>query len=89
MPEQGPLTVQVTVTAPNEKNTKFQGVLRIQNKDNATDVASIPVTLKTSATSNLTPTNPFLSMMRHWLSFLSDFLRMGLAFRNHGSFPLG
>jgi len=78
MPEQGLLTVQVMVVAPKEKNTEFQGVLKVQNKNNASDVASIPVSMKTTAAANLPTTNPFLSMVRHLLSLLSNyFVRTG------------
>ena len=46
-PEDGQVTVQVSVVAPNEKNTEFQGYLRVENQDNSTDFGLIPVTLKT------------------------------------------
>ncbi len=46
-PEEGQVTVQVSVIAPNEKNTEFQGELRIENQDNSTDFEVIPVYLKT------------------------------------------
>jgi hypothetical protein len=76
-PEQGPLTVEVYLVAPKEKNTEFQGVLQVQNKNNASDVATIPVILKTSASTALTPAHPFLDLMRRWCSFLADlFTRM-------------
>jgi hypothetical protein len=52
-PEQGPVTVDVHVVIPKEKNTKFQGNLTIQNTDNASDVATIPVTLTTTASGSI------------------------------------
>ena len=73
-PAQGPVTVQVYVVAPKEKNAVFQGLLTVQNKNNASDIATIPITLTTAATVDLLAVNPFLSMMRHWLSLLVDFL---------------
>jgi hypothetical protein len=52
-PEDGQVTVQVSVVAPNEKNTEFQGYIRIENKDNSTDFDLIPVYLKTHVTQGL------------------------------------
>jgi len=46
-PEDGKFTVQVTVVAPNEKKSEFQGYLRVENEDNSTDFCLIPVYLKT------------------------------------------
>jgi len=46
-PEDGQVTVQVSVVAPNEKNSEFQGYLRVENRDNSTDFGLIPVHLKT------------------------------------------
>ncbi len=46
-PEDGQLTVQVSVSAPNEKNSEFQGNIRVENKDNSSDFDLIPVHLKT------------------------------------------
>jgi hypothetical protein len=79
MPEQGPMTVQVYVVAPKEKNAEFQGLLTVQNKNNASDVATIPVTLKTSASAALPAANPFLWMVRQWLSLLVGFFGTGLS----------
>jgi signal peptidase I len=82
-PEEGPVTVQVYVVAPNEKNKEFNGTLRVQNKGNASDFDTIPVTLKTSASTVLTTANPFIHMVRQWLSFMTGLLgRM-----NMGHFP--
>jgi len=47
-PEEGQVTVQVSVVVPNEKNSEFDGYLRVVNQDNSTDFALIPVNLKTS-----------------------------------------
>jgi hypothetical protein len=73
-PVQGPVTVQVYMVVPNEKDTQFQGVLKVQNQDNASDFDTIPVTLKTSASFSLPIDTPFANMIRHWLELLSDFL---------------
>jgi hypothetical protein len=67
-PEQGPVTVDVTVVAPNEKSTLFEGYLQVQNKNNASDVDTIPVSLKTAASTLLSTANPFITMVLRWLS---------------------
>jgi hypothetical protein len=46
-PEQGPMTVQVYVTSPDQKNKEFQGYIRVVNTDNVSDFNLIPVYLKT------------------------------------------
>jgi Arylsulfotransferase (ASST) len=46
-PEQGPVTIQVTVIAPDEPKTDFEGYIRIENQQDLTDFCVIPVTLKT------------------------------------------
>lgn len=46
-PEEGKVTIQVSVIAPDEKNTEFQGALRVENQDNVSDFVLIPVVLKT------------------------------------------
>jgi hypothetical protein len=52
-PEEGTHTVQVYVTAPDQKNTKFQGVIRVVNTDNQSDYCIIPVYLKTPLSQDL------------------------------------
>jgi len=46
-PEDGSITVNVSVIAPNEKNSLFEGFLRVQNKNDPNDFEDIPVHLKT------------------------------------------
>jgi len=46
-PENSPITVQVSVVAPDKKDEEFTGCLRIKNCDNSTDWELIPVYLKT------------------------------------------
>jgi len=46
-PEEGNITIQVSVVAPNKKNEEFIGSIRIKNSDNSTDWEIIPVYLKT------------------------------------------
>jgi hypothetical protein len=49
-PEDGQVTVSVSVIAPNEKRSKFEGYLRVENKNNPEDFEVIPVYLKTPVT---------------------------------------
>jgi hypothetical protein len=46
-PGDGQVTVQVSVVAPNEKNTEFQGYIRVENINDPTDFELIPIFLKT------------------------------------------
>jgi len=67
-PEQGPVTVDVHVVAPKEKNAEFHGNLTVQNKNNASDVDTIPVMLKTAASAFLPTAYPLVVMFLRWLS---------------------
>ena len=51
-PEDGPLTIQVSVVAPQKKGRSYEGLLRVENTDNPEDFAVIPVSLKTSLTTS-------------------------------------
>jgi hypothetical protein len=62
-PVQGPVTVQVRMVVPKEKNAEFHGNLTVQNKNNASDYANIPVTLTTSTSNSASLNNPFLSWL--------------------------
>jgi hypothetical protein len=46
-PEDGQVTVHVSVIAPDEANSDFEGYIRVENKDNPKDFDLIPVSLKT------------------------------------------
>jgi hypothetical protein len=46
-PEDGFVTVQVSVVAPDEKNTKFEGFIQVVNQDDPTDFDVVPISLKT------------------------------------------
>jgi hypothetical protein len=71
-PGQAPVTVQVYVITPNEKNAEFQGSLQVQNLDNVSDFGMIPVNLKTSASTDLTSADPFINMVQQWFSLLTN-----------------
>jgi hypothetical protein len=45
--DDGQISIQVSVRAPNEKNSEFEGYIRVENKDNPQDFDIIPVYLKT------------------------------------------
>jgi C1A family cysteine protease len=47
-PEDGKITVEVTVTAPEESEKKFTGELRVENKNDPSDYEMISITLTTS-----------------------------------------
>ena len=49
-PEEGEFTVEITITAPEEKNKQFSGEIRIENKENSEDYETIQITLKTPRT---------------------------------------
>ena len=46
-PEDGKLTVQVTLEVPTEDDTEFEGYIYVENVDDPTDVDVIPVSLRT------------------------------------------
>ena len=46
-PEDGNVTVEVTIIAPDEKNSEFEGQLRVENIKNSSDFGLISVYLKT------------------------------------------
>ena len=52
-PADGQVTVYVTVVAPTQKNTQFEGYIRVENRDNSTDFDVIPISLKTQTKTQL------------------------------------
>ena len=46
-PEEGVVTIQVTVVAPNVSNSDFEGYLRVENTNDPNDFENIPVYLHT------------------------------------------
>jgi hypothetical protein len=65
-PEDGAITVNVTVTAPDVKNQVFQGQVKVVNKENSSDYCSIPVTLTT-------PMNTHVMFFHCWEKLLTRF----------------
>ena len=71
-PEDEPITISVSVVAPDEKNTEFTGNLSVVNKENASDYESIPISLTTSK-NRLYINIPFLRFLEkhpHWFPIL-------------------
>jgi len=46
-PEDGPVTIQVSVVAPDEPKSDFEGYVRVENKQDSDDFSVIPVSLIT------------------------------------------
>jgi len=61
-PEAGPLTVYVSVVAPNQKKADFEAYIRVENQNDPTDFDVIPVTLKTPAYNN----NYYMPLLHQW-----------------------
>jgi len=79
-PEDGQVTVQVTVIAPTEENTEFEGYLRVENQNDSFDFENIPVTLKTPLDTSLTPLklhlcSLLLFKLGQWSILLEKFLQ--------------
>jgi hypothetical protein len=73
-PNDGPVTVSVSVVAPNKKNTKFEGYLRVKNKENPNDFELVPITLRTTSNSQFVVRFPFIQQFFHnihewWTAF--------------------
>jgi hypothetical protein len=75
-PEDGQVTVQVSVVAPDELNTEFEGYLRVENKENPADYDVISVHLKTQRTRSinrplLQTLHNHLNLFKYYKSFYS------------------
>jgi hypothetical protein len=47
-PEDGEITVDVLLVAPEEKNQEFSGEIKVVNKEDGSDYVTIPVSLTTT-----------------------------------------
>ncbi|KYK29091.1 hypothetical protein AYK20_00770 [Thermoplasmatales archaeon SG8-52-1] len=72
-PEDGQKTIHVSVIAPNEIETEFQGLIRVENKDNSSDFGLISVYLKTPLNKNVKHA-PFFQFMLNFKDVLSEYL---------------
>ena len=73
-PEEGLVTVHLSVVVPNEGDTEFQGGIRVENQNDPTDYDVIPVYLKTpvdthSTHTKITPRTLFFYMVTQWTLF--------------------
>jgi len=78
-PEDGSLTVHVSVIAPTDKNTDFEGYLRVENQNDSSDFENIPISLKTHLDSSASHFNTaFQSLLllkfRQWSTFIDRLL---------------
>jgi hypothetical protein len=64
-PEDGQVIVHVVVIAPNEKDSVFNGNIRVENQEDPNDTDVIPVYLKT-------PSNEFVVQMKIFQSLLKQ-----------------
>jgi len=62
-PEDGDITVEITITAPEEENTEFIGEIKIVNKEDNDDYEIITVTLTTPR--NRAINTPFLNFLQN------------------------
>jgi hypothetical protein len=63
-PDDGQITVHVTMTAPDQGNTDFEGYLRVENRQNTDDFDLIPVSLTTPTEIQPTQFIPHHSILR-------------------------
>jgi len=62
-PEDGQVTVEVSVIAPDEKEMDYTGEIKVVNKDDSNDYSIIPVSLSTPK--NKTINTPFLTFLQN------------------------
>jgi hypothetical protein len=72
-PQAGPVTINVTVVAPSDKNTQFTGQVKIVNTEDSADFKIIQISLKTPLTKQYQP-HPLLMkllvLLQHLLQIL-------------------
>jgi hypothetical protein len=66
-PEAGVVTVTVSVIAPDEENTDFEGYLRIENQQNPDDFDVIPIMLKTPTNLPIGHWSILSHILWHWI----------------------
>jgi hypothetical protein len=66
-PEAGPVTIDVTVAAPNETWKHFSGYVRIEDTKNPNDFDQIPISLTTSLafTNEVAPPHTLIWLLQH------------------------
>ena len=68
-PEEGQVAVHVSVIAPNEPKSEFEGYIRVENINDPADFDLIPVTLKTPTTLQIHQFRTFFNQLIHFLLF--------------------
>jgi len=63
-PENGQIIVQVSVVAPNQQNSEFEGYIRVENQNDSEDFDLIPVYLKTPVKTHDVQTMFHLSLFK-------------------------
>ena len=63
-PDEGQVTVEVSVVAPEEKNLEFAGEIKVVSKDDSNDYSIIPVSL-TTPKNKLYINSPFLTFLEN------------------------
>jgi hypothetical protein len=84
-PDEGQVTVHVSVIAPEEEDTEFEGYIQVENKQNPNDFDVIPVSLTTPTSSHDTQEIFHQGLLRliQRLTFIGDFLFLRTFFKNH------
>jgi subtilisin family serine protease len=75
-PEDGPITVEVRVKAPEDKNRRFTGDLKIHVIGDPDDEVIIPVTLTTPKSRSINNFNIWINRLVERFSILESFLRI-------------
>jgi parallel beta-helix repeat protein len=73
-PEDGSVTVQVTVEAPNEQNQEFTGELKVVNSNNPGDYEIIPAYLKTPVADQQSINSQMIQLLKGTLQQHLSFL---------------
>jgi len=84
-PEDGQVTVQVSVVAPNEVNSEFEGYIRVENQDNPEDFDIVPVILKTPVNKNIVQTMIYQLLIKFRHLYLEEIynLFLNLIYSSH------
>ena len=69
-PAEGQVTVHVSVVAPDQKNSNFEGYVRVENRDNVSDFDLVPVALQTPLESYTVQTQSNLFQLQQRYSFM-------------------
>ena len=66
-PEDGQITVHVSMIAPDEENSDFEGYIRVENQNDSNDFDVIPVSLKTPVNIDAVQRTMFHQFLLHFL----------------------